>query len=437
MKRTLLALLLAPALLLAAACSGGGADREHLEIWWFQWDPAQGLQELGDEFERETGVPVKVHAIPISSYQEQVFLDFGNKQTSFDIVIGDSQWIGRGATDGLYLELTDWLPTVVDMETIHPRAARYLCEYPPGSGRWYAAPAETDAVGICYRKDWFTDPAEQEAYRARFGRELRPPETWDEFQDVAEFFHRPDEKRYGCAVLTGRQYDALTMGFQHALWAYGADWGDRETYQVDGVLNTPAAADAIEFYKELIALGPRDASNLDYGKALEAFQNGSVAMCMNYFAFFPGLQRDMGDQVGFALIPEKDGRRVVSLGGQGLSISTKIPPERQELAKQFIAWFLQRETQEEWITKPAGFTSHVEILSSQEFRDATPYNAPFADSIDSMRDFWNVPEFNELMAAAQRYVGQAIDGELSPEEALDRLAAEHERILRDAGLLRS
>lgn len=430
----LLALLLG---LLAPSCSKGGAEREHLEIWWFQWDPAQGLQELSAEFTAETGIPVKVHAIPISDYQRQVFADFGNPRTSFDIVIGDSQWIGRGATRGLYVELTDWLPTVVDLDTIHPRAARYLCEYPPGSGRWFAAPCETDAVGLCYRKDWFEDPAEQAAFRARFGRELTVPDTWTEFREVAEFFQRPAERRYGAAMLTGRDYDSLTMGFQHALWAFGADWGNRETFQVKGVLDTDAAVAALEFYKGLVALGPRDAANLDYGKVLEAFQNGSVAMALNYFAFFPGLDRDLGQKVGFAVVPSHEGRRIASLGGQGLSISTKISPERQALAKRFIGWFLQREVQEKWIQKPAGFTANTEILASDRFRAATRYNAPFADSIDSMRDFWNVPAFNELMSSAQQRVGEALDGVLEPREALRRLAEEHERILRDEGLLRN
>ena len=412
------------------------AEREHLEIWWFQWDPAQGLQELSADFTAETGIPVQVHAIPISDYQRQVFADFGNPRTSFDIVIGDSQWIGRGATRELYVELTDWLPTVVDLDTIHPRAARYLCEYPPGSGRWFAAPCETDAVGLCYRKDWFEDPAERAAFQTRFGRELAVPATWTEFREVAEFFHRPDERRYGAAMLTGRDYDSLTMGFQHALWAFGADWGDRETFQVKGVLDTPRAVEALEFYKSLVALGPRDAANLDYGKVLEAFQNGSAAMAINYFAFFPGLDAAMGEQVGFAQIPEHEGRRIASLGGQGLSISTKISPERQEMAKRFIAWFLQRKVQEQWITKPAGFTANTEILSSKAFREATRYNAPFADSIDNMRDFWNVPAFNELMSTAQQRIGEALDGVITSQEALTKLADEHERILRDEGLLK-
>ena len=425
---------LAAASLLGCSSETEGADSP-LTIWWFQWAPADGLQELADEFSAERGFAVNVRQIPLASYQDQVFLEFGNNRTKFDVVIGDSQWIGRGATKGLYEELTDWLPTVIDLDTVHARAARYLCEYPERSGRWYAAPCETDAIGLAYRRDWFEDEAERAAFRERFGRELAVPDTWEEFRDVATFFHRPDEKRYGCALPSGRAYDSLTMGVQNLLWSFGGRWHDEESNAVVGHLNTPETAAAVDFFAHLVRLGPNGAENFDYGEVLEAFDNGSTAMLVNYFAFFPGLHAKFGDQVGFAVIPGKDGRRVASLGGQGLSISTSIPEERKEMAKEFIAWFLQRETQEKWITKPAGFTANTEILSSDEFRALTPYNGPFADSIDGMRDFWNVPVFNELLSETQRYIGMAIDGEMPTAEALDALAEEKERILRENGLL--
>ena len=431
----LLALLLAP--LLGACSSETPVDpsEDPLTIWWFQWAPADGLQELAHEFTAATGIEVEVQQIPLSSYQEKVFLEFGSARTAFDVVIGDSQWIGRGATRGLYLELTDWLPTVVDLDSVHPRAARYLCEYPEGSGRWYAAPCETDAVGLAYRKDWLEDPAEKAAFRERYGRELAVPDTWEEFRDVAAFFQRPEQKRYGCVLPTGRAYDALTMGFQNLLWAFGGAWHAEGSNRVVGHLDTEESARAVEFFKELLRLGPNGCEDLDYGEVLEAFTNGSTAMLLNYFAFFPGIHEQLGERVGFAVVPAHEGRRVASLGGQGLSISTRIPPERQELAKRFIAWFLQREVQERWITKPAGFTANTEILRSAEFRARTPYNGPFADSVDGMRDFWNVPEFNQLLNATQRYVGMAVDGEMDTRAALAELAREKERILQEAGLL--
>ena len=407
-----------------------------LVINWFQWPPADGMQELANEFGAKNGVDVKVEQIPISSWQEKVFLEFGNTQTQFDIVVGDSQWIGRGATKGLYLELTDWLPTVTDMTKIHPRAASYLCTYPEGSNRWYAAPCETDAVGLAYRKDWFDDPKEKEAFKAKYNRDLAVPKTWDDFQQVAEFFQRPEQKRYGCVFTTNRSYDALVMGLQNVLWSFGGAWHEQGSNRVVGFLDTPQTAAAVDFFAKLIKLGPKGSEKLDYGDTLENFSNGSTAMIVNYFAFFPGIYKTFGDKVGFAVVPSKDGKHIASLGGQGLSISTKISKEQQALAKKFIAWFLERSVQEEWVTKPAGFTANTEILTSAKFRAQTPYNAPFADSIDTMQDFWNVPVYNELLSSAQRFLGLAIDGQMPTAQALKELALEHERILREAKLLK-
>jgi len=428
----------AVALILGFGCGGTDDEEEKrpLTIWWAKWAPAQGLQELGKDYEAETGVTVKVHQIPWASYQDQVFLNFGNKTTDFDIVVGDSQWIGRGATKGLYLDLSDWLPKAVDLKSVQPLAIKYLCEYPAGSGKYYAAPCETDAVGFAYRKDWFEDSGERKAFRAKYGRELKAPDTWDEFKQVAEFFHRPKLKRYGCAMLTGRAYDSLTMGFQQVMWCFGGSWGNRKTYQVDGYVNSAESVAALTFLKQLLQYAPEGGTNFTYGQTLESFTNGSTAMVMDYFAFFPGIARTMSDQAGFFVGPRKGDRRVVSLGGQGFSVSAKISPKRQEMAKKFIAWFCQKKIQQEWIEKPAGFTANTEILESLTFRDSTLYNRPFAESMKHVRDFWNVPQYNELLAVAQKHVGEALDGVKTPKEALDKVAEEHEKIFRKAGLLK-
>ena len=409
---------------------------KRITIWWAQWDPAAGLQTLSGDFTKETGIAVSVHQIPWPAYQAQVFLNFGNNRTDFDIVVGDSQWLGRGASKGLYLDLTDWIEQQIDLETIHPLARRYLMEYPADSGRYFAAPCETDAMGFVYRRDWFEDAAERSAFQQRYGRELTPPDTWEEFRDLAEFFQRPEDKRYGCALLTGRGYDSITMGFQPFLWGWGGSWGDPQTFQVQGHVNGPGAVAGLEAFIDLLQFTPPGGTSSDYFQNLDAFTNGSTAMALDYFPFYPGIVEGMGDRAGFFVVPRHGDVRAISLGGQGFSISTKVSPEQQELAKQFIAWFQRTDVQEKWITFPGCFTANTELLGSRAFRDAFPFNAAFAESLDYLRDFWNVPAYNELLAASLRNLGEALDGVRTPQEALDRLALEHELILRRANLLK-
>ena len=56
-----------------------------------------GCRSWVHEFTAETGIVVQVQQILWASYQDQVFVNFGNKQTDFDIVVDDSHWLARGA----------------------------------------------------------------------------------------------------------------------------------------------------------------------------------------------------------------------------------------------------------------------------------------------------------------------------------------------------
>ncbi len=75
------------------------------------------------------------------------------------------------------------------------------------------------------------------------------------------------------------------------------------------------------------------------------------------------------------------------------------------------------------------------MLSSEAFAAASPYNTTFAESLDDLQDFWNVPVYNELIAASVRHLGAALDGTVASADALNALAQEHEMIMIEAGLL--
>ncbi len=109
-------------------------------------------------------------------------------------------------------------------------------------------------MGWAYRKDLFEDPAEMEAFKAKYGYDLAVPTTWAQLHDIAEFFTRPDNPKngvkYGVGVYTQKDYDGMIMGYQNPMFSYGAYWFG-EGYAVEGVVNSPEAVEALKFYHEL------------------------------------------------------------------------------------------------------------------------------------------------------------------------------------------
>ncbi|MBI1928916.1 extracellular solute-binding protein, partial [Candidatus Poribacteria bacterium] len=162
-----------------------------LTIAWAEWPPADYLQALSKDFTAETGIKVEVVQIPWPSFQDGVFTAFVGKSDRYDIVVGDSQWLGRNSVGGHYIDLTDWISKNIDVNSIYGPAMTAFAEYPKESKRYWALPAEVDANGYVYRKDLFDNPKEKQAFKAKYGYELAPPKTYKELRDIAEFFTRP------------------------------------------------------------------------------------------------------------------------------------------------------------------------------------------------------------------------------------------------------
>ena len=59
----------------------------------------------------------------------------------------------------------------------------------------FALPLLGDSSLCFYRADLLADSANQSEFKTKFGRQLEPPETWEDFAAVAEFFH--NRKRPG------------------------------------------------------------------------------------------------------------------------------------------------------------------------------------------------------------------------------------------------
>ncbi|HVK03467.1 MAG TPA: sugar ABC transporter substrate-binding protein [Armatimonadaceae bacterium] len=415
---------------------GGGAPAagsgDKIVVAWAEWDPAKQLQKLSEEFTKETGVAVEVQQIPWSDFENKIKLAWSGKDSTYDCIVGDSQWLGKAATSGHYLELTDWAKTGVPVADIAPAALKNYGEYPAGSGKLWAVPCMSDGIAFAYRKDLFDAAAEKTAFQAKYGRPLAPPKNWQEFAQVAEFFTRPDKNLYGAALFYSKEYDGATMGFDQVLWSYGGKLSDGK--KAEGVINSPEAVKALEFYAGLKKFCPPGAENFYFSESLTAFQEGKVAMAMNWAAFFPDLvdpaKNKFADRTGYFAMPEGPEGRFVSLGGQGISISAYS--KNQDAAKKFVEWFSKTDTQKKWAAM-GGLTANTKVAATDEFKKARPYNAVFAETVPHLQDFYNTPEYSELLTPMQRELSAAFSGSKSAKDALDAIAKEHQAILDKAG----
>lgn len=409
------------------AFAAGPASAQELTIFWAEWDPANYLQELVNEYTAETGVTVTVETTPWSDFQTKAFTEFNAKGDAYDMVVGDSQWLGAGATQGHYVDLTDFFNKNDLANKMAPATVQYYSEYPAGSKKYWSVPLEGDAAGWAYRKDWFEDPKEMEAFKAKYGYDLAVPKTYKELRDIAEFFHRPDQNRYGIAIYTDNSYDAMVMGVEGVLFSNGGELGDYASYKVDGILNSPQNVKSLELYKALYGFTPPNWGKTFFQEDNQAITENLAAMSLNFFAFFPALANKAtnpnADVTGYFANPAgDDGKQHAALGGQGISIVSYS--KNQEEAMKFMEWLVKDETQQRWADL-GGYTCNKSVLESEAFRKATPYNEAFYQTMFMVKDFWATPEYAELLQAMnQRVYPYVVGGEGSAKEVLDSLTAD-------------
>ena len=435
-KKTFLMVVVLLALAFSIPASAQDAVTE-LNIWWAEWDPANYLQQIGNNYEAATGIKVNIVQTPWGSYFDRVATEWAAQGSSFDMVVGDSQWLGQAVTEGHYLDMTAFLTDTGIKDTVTPATLAYYGEYPSASGSYYAYPTEGDANGWAYRKDLFEDADNMAAFEAAYGYPLAVPTTWAELRDIAEFFTRPDDGLYGIGVYTQIDYDGITMGFQNPFFAFGGDWYDAD-FNTLGVVDSEGSIAALELYKELYSFAPPGTNNAFFAEMNDVFINGSAAMIMNYFAFFPALANSelnpFAESTGYFSMPSgPDGERFAALGGQGISVNSYIDETRQQASLDFITWFATEDIQQDWAAL-GGYTCNIAVLESAEFPEIAPYNAAFAETMTFVKDFSNIPEFGQLLEIAQRYLhAYVVGGEGTAAEAMTGMAEDMDEVLVEAG----
>jgi multiple sugar transport system substrate-binding protein len=416
------------------------SNAKSITLGWAAWDPANALQELTKEFTAETGIEVNFEFVPWPNFADRMLNELNNKGKTFDLLIGDSQWIGAGAVYGHYVKLNDFFDKEgISMSDFSPATVYAYSTWPKGSKNYYALPAMGDALAWAYRKDWFDRPELKSEFKKKHGYDLGVPANWNQLHDMCKFFQGREidgQKRYGAAINTERGSEGITMGVTAAMYAWGMEYENpNKPYDMEGYFNSPQAVEAVEFYRKLYEdCAPPGHSDAYMVANLDAYKSGQVAFQMNWYAFWPGVSKEDSDGrvSGFFANP-KQNVAAATLGGQGISVVKYS--DKQDLALEYIKWFARPDVQQKWWDL-GGYSCHNDVLNSPSFPTSTVYAQGFLDSMGIVKDFWQEPTFVELMLPMQEAIHDyVVNGKGTAKEALDKIIAEWVEVFEADGKL--
>lgn len=406
------------------------------------YPPLHAIDSVSKIFEAETGISVEVEGYEAEQAIQRITLDIASGAGRYDMVAQVYFDMGRLVSRDQVLPLTNFLsdPALRD-PSFSPENDLFPVWRTMGwyDGVPYGFPMMVLTMYTWYRKDLFEDPAEKTRFQARYGRELQPARNWDEYEDIAEFFHRPNQGLYG-TLIQGRRHIALWQEYINFLYSFGGailDTDDPSKYG-DIVINSPQAVAATEYYKGLLRYSPPDALSYTWDDALALTQQGRVAQLIMWndalYSLEDPEQSRVAGKMGYTMIPAGPNGSLHEIGGQSLYIPRTSKNPRA--AYLFMQWLMAREPQ-----------IRQQLLGGSSprpttYQDPNVLNLPWTrTTLDAFGHthpamLYTFPESMQIGDVLQIAISDALAGRKAVRAALDWAAMEIKRILGDKANLR-
>jgi multiple sugar transport system substrate-binding protein len=169
----------------------------HLEVAF-----PQGAQSVKELFKEETGIDLEIIVVSSDEMFTKIIQDTTTQSAGYDIY---NYWGNTGNTlaeSGALLILNDYVAKYApDWDQYYTGGAATVQQFNTHRGNYVGISFDGDYHTWFYRTDLFEDPEEQAAFKEKYGWDLQWPETWEQLDQVSEFFNRPDEGLYGVTDL--------------------------------------------------------------------------------------------------------------------------------------------------------------------------------------------------------------------------------------------
>lgn len=395
------------------------------------------MQKLGAHFEKSnTDIRIKWVVMNEAELRQRVSQEVSARGAQFDVVtIGMYEtplWAARGwlreiATSDAY-QVKDLIPTVRDGLS-HGK-------------RLYAAPFYGEGSMTAYRSDLL----------AKTGVSLVNRPTWDQIATAAAKIHNPGAGVYGICLRGSAGWGDNMALLSTMVNAFGGRWFDMAWRPQ---INSKPWKEAVDFYVRLLSqYGPPNAADNSFNDNLQLFAQGKCGIWVDATSVGSALIDPKFSKVAavtqFSLAP-----MARSSKGAGWlwawAFAVPVNSRNPDAAQRFVQWATSEAyvslvaEHEGWAAIPTGTrlstyrrpeyarisrvaTTEAIAMVTADPRDPAEEKVPYTGL-----QFVGIPEFPEIGEMVGAEIRDALRGQQTVDQALQKAQARTERIMQAAG----
>ncbi len=242
------------------------------------------LQKQFDDFCNLHAVSASLDIVPfdLDPLQDALLTSGGLREGRFDIGLIVTDWLPKAVEDGHLLNLSSF-PAQVGPDRDAPGWPDCLQHLQQVGGQLWGVPYHDGPQCLIYRSDLFATGAE--VFAETYGRALAPPQSWDDFVDIARFFTDPESGIWGTVVASYPDAHNTVYDFCAQVWSRGGKIVDASGTPT---LFSAAAVEGLAFYRWLVresGVVYPGATGMDSVQSGAIFAEGKAAMMANWFGF--------------------------------------------------------------------------------------------------------------------------------------------------------
>jgi len=395
------------------------------------WTVTEDLIKIIPEFEETTGIKVVVNDKP---YEEIVSTTIKEGEASsgvFDIVENPADQLS--STSRYLLSLDDLIHNNFGLDEwkdnyINPGIDSVIID-----GEIKAIPFQGNIQVGGYRKQLFEDPKEQANFKEKYGYDLKPPTTYEELIDVAQFFTRDtnndgETDQWGL-LIPGSGGQGIYL-FYEQLYRAGIQGyiNEDKEFTFGEEPNRSKVIYIAQFNQDLIykyKVTPPGITGMQYPELVEMYVSGEGAMIMSWLADnwimlnSPEVKEKIGETGSF-IPPNSDpnGFGFIGFWAWAIPKDSKNP----EAAFEFIKWATSLDTAKKWLpnTKATFIPPQIDVQNWTLTQEGLVIPAQIEAS-DNTKGALPWPEISIIMADAQVYYESLLGNSITPEEFVDNV----------------